>query len=146
MPAKNPRLTITLQPSTAAQLRRISALTGNSQSALIAELLTGTGPVFDRLINVLELAKDAKAAMKGQLAKDLAKAQGRVEHSLGVQAFDLAIEGTLPLFEEYVHRRARKSSGSAGSARATPTDSVHVTPPSNRGVRSTTKQAGRAPK
>ena len=56
MATKNPRLTITLQPSLAAQLRRLSELTGNSQSSLIAELLEGSGPVFDRMIKVMEAA------------------------------------------------------------------------------------------
>ena len=59
MPAKNPRLTITLQPVLAAQLRRLSELTGNSQSALIAELLEGSEPIFTRMIQVLEAAEQA---------------------------------------------------------------------------------------
>ena len=54
------RLTITLQPTLAAQLRKLSQLTGNSQSALIGELLEGSGPVFDRMIQVMEAAKTAK--------------------------------------------------------------------------------------
>ena len=66
MATKNPRLTITLQPSLAAQLRRLSELTGNSQSGLIAELLEGSGPVFDRMIKVMEAAKTAKEAMRGR--------------------------------------------------------------------------------
>ena len=60
MATKNPRLTITLTPSLAAQLRRLSELTGNSQSSLIAELLDGSGPVFDKMIQVLEAAAIAK--------------------------------------------------------------------------------------
>ena len=77
MPAKNPRLTITLQPSLAAQLRKLSELTGNSQSALIGDLLEGTGPVFDRMIQVLEAAKTAKESMRGKLADDMEHAQPR---------------------------------------------------------------------
>ena len=59
MPTPNPRLTITLEPSTAAQLRRMSELTGNSQSSMISELLSQSAPVFDRLITVLEAAEVA---------------------------------------------------------------------------------------
>ena len=84
MPAKNPRLTITLQPTLAAQLRKLSELTGNSQSGLIGELLEGSGPVFDRLIQVLEAAKTAKASMKGKITEDMQAAQAKVEGALGM--------------------------------------------------------------
>ena len=83
MPAKNPRLTITLQPSLAAQLRKLSELTGNSQSALIGDLLEGTGPVFDRMIQVLEAAKSAKESIRGKLADDMEHAQAKMEGALG---------------------------------------------------------------
>ena len=75
MTTQNPRLTITLQPSLAAQLRRLSQLTGNSQSSLISELLDGSAPVFDRLIRVLTAAEGAKASLRGHLAMDMAEAQ-----------------------------------------------------------------------
>ena len=96
MPAKNPRLTITLQPSLAAQLRKLSELTGNSQSALIGELLEGSGPVFDRMIQVLEAAKTAKESMRGKLADDMEQAQIKMEGALGVvmEGFD-QITGSL---------------------------------------------------
>lgn len=137
MPAKNPRLTITLQPSLAAQLRKLSELTGNSQSGLIGELLEGSGPVFDRMIQVLEAAKTAKQAMKGKLAQNMEQAQTQMEQGLGMvlEGFD-DITGSLLDEAEAVtrrgprrpeHRTARK--GSAGPGAAAPT------PISNRGVR-----------
>ena len=76
MPAKNPRLTITLQPSL-AQLRKLSELTGNSQSGLIGDLLEGSGPVFDRLIQVLEAAQTAKDSMRGKLTQEMGAAQSQ---------------------------------------------------------------------
>ena len=88
MPAKNPRLTITLQPTLAAQLRKLSELTGNSQSSLIGELLEGSGPVFDRMIQVMEAAKTAKESMRGRIAGDIEQAQARLEEGLG-----MALEG-----------------------------------------------------
>ena len=84
MPAKNPRLTITLQPSLAAQLRKLSELTGNSQSGLIGDLLEGSGPVFDRLIQVLEAAQTAKDSMRGKLTQEMGAAQSKVEDALGM--------------------------------------------------------------
>ena len=89
MPAKNPRLTITLQPTLAAQLRKLSELTGNSQSSLIGELLEGSGPVFDRMIQVMEAAKTAKESMRGRIAGDIEQAQARLEGlGMALEGFD----------------------------------------------------------
>ena len=133
MPAKNPRLTITLQPSLAAQLRKLSELTGNSQSALIGDLLAGSGPVFDRLIQVLEAAKTAKASMKGKITEDMQAAQAKVEGALGMvlEGFD-QFTGSLLDEAEEVTRRSR---GSAGAARSHGPGAAAPTPISNRGVR-----------
>ena len=141
MPAKNPRLTITLEPSLAAQLRKLSELTGNSQSSLIGELLEGSGPVFDRMIQVLEAAKTAKESMRGKLADDMEHAQSKMEGALGLvlEGFD-EITGSLLDEAEAVTRRARRQ-GPAGAARA-PAGGLGAaapTPISNRGVRSKRK-------
>jgi hypothetical protein len=142
MPAKNPRLTITLEPSTAAQLRRLSELTGNSQSALISELLTSSNNVFSRLIRVLEAANDAKATMTGQFSADLQAAQARIEDQLGLM-LDLVDEKTQPLLDdvEKVRRRTRRTSGSGLPAQPDGANRGGSTPMSNRGVRFTPKTA-----
>lgn len=137
MPAKHPRLTITLRPSLAAQLRRLSELTGNSQSGFIGQLLEGSEPVFDRLIQVLEAAKVAKESIKGKLADDLQLAQSKIESALGVvftgmdqlntSILDAAKEAPLRA------RRGPAKRGGIGPGAAPPT------PISNRGVRSTAK-------
>ena len=130
MPAKNPRLTITLQPPLAAQLRKLSELTGNSQSGLIGELLEGSGPVFDRMIQVMEAAKTAKEAMRGRIAGDIEKAQSRVEEGLGMalEGFD-QWTGSLLDEAEVVTRRGVGKRSAARPGAAAPT------PISNRGVR-----------
>jgi hypothetical protein len=137
MPAKNPRLTITIEPSLAAQLRRLSELTGNSQSRMIGELLEGSGPIFDRMIHVLEAAKTAKEAMRGKLTDDMEHAQSKMEGALGVvmEGFD-QFTGSLLDEAEAVKRRARRK-GRASAARA-PGEGLGeapLTPISNRGVR-----------
>ena len=138
MPTQNPRLTITLEPTLAAQLRRISELTGNSQSKLISEMLEGSTQVFARLIQVLEAAEQAKGALKGKTAQDIGDAQARIEKQLGLvfEEFDTL---TLPLLKEAesITRRARKRTGGAPLAgmhpgAAAPSPAL-VTPPSNRG-------------
>lgn len=130
MPAKNPRLTITLQPTLAAQLRKLSELTGNSQSALIGELLEGSGPVFDRMIQVMEAAKTAKEAMRGRIAGDIEQAQSRLEEGLGMalEGFDQWTCSLLDEAEAVTRRGVGKRSAARPGASA-------PTPISNRGVR-----------
>lgn len=133
MATKNPRLTITLTPSLSAQLRRLSELTGNSQSSLIAELLDGSGPVFDKMIQVLEAAAIAKDSIRGRIAGELDEAQKKLEG-----AFSMAQEGfdifTKPILDEAeaVGRRARQGQAAAGRGGRGGTP---LTPISNRGVR-----------
>jgi len=145
MPTQNPRLTVTLEPAVSACLRRLSEVTGNSQSKLIAELLEGSVPVFQRVIATIEAAKTASAEIRGRLADDMGKAQERMEQQLGLVMgeFDAA---AAPLLEgvETVKRRGRKGTGRAtASVSAAPAPATggrrpaSVTPPSNRGVRST---------
>lgn len=148
MPAINPRLTITLDPAVAVSLRRLSEVTGNSQSKLISDLLEGSVPVFERVIATIEAANAASAEMRGRLASDMDKAQSRVEKHLGLvlDEFDQAAAPlTAPV--DGVKRRARKKSagrvdvGGTTPVRTPEARSVDVspTPISNRGVRSNAK-------
>ena len=156
MATKNPRITITVEPSLHAQLRRLSELTGNSQSALVGELLDGAGPTLERVIKVLEIAQTAKDSIKGKLAAEMDAAQAKVEAQLGL-ALDAYEDMATPLLDiaEAIDRRSRRrpqgqalagreaGAGSAekgapprggrASARTAPT------PLSNRGVRSDPK-------
>ena len=114
-------------------MRKLSELTGNSQSSLIGELLEGSGPVFDRMIQVLEAAKVAKESMRGKIADDIEQAQAKMEGALGIvlEGFD-QWTGSLLDEAEAVTRRARRGPaprGVAGPGAAAPT------PISNRGVR-----------
>lgn len=139
MPAKNPRLTITLNPALAATLRRLSELTGNSQSAVISEILEGSEQVFAKIIRVLEAAEKAKAEVKGRAAANLEEAQGRMEAQLQLVMgeFD-EYTGSLLAEVEEVSRRSRKAASTDGQAKrrtsAAP-GALPSTPPSNRGVR-----------
>lgn len=135
MPTLNPRLTITLEPTLAAQLRRLSELTGNSQSKLISEMLEGSTEVFSRLIRVLEAAEVAKGSIKGKAAEDMKHAQQRMEAQFGLLMDDWD-QGTGALLTEVekVPRRARPGALARDARLASPAVS---TPPSNRGVRST---------
>lgn len=138
----------------AVQLRRLSELTGNSQSKLISELLQESGTTFSRMIVVLEAAERAKKMLKTGSAARLSSAQDKMESELGMAPGELLDTSTLPLFEgDTVVRRARKVSAggpgastvearsgrASGGSRAS--SSAQATPLSNRGVRSAKKGA-----
>jgi multidrug efflux pump subunit AcrA (membrane-fusion protein) len=135
MPTQNPRITITLTPSTHSLLRELSSLTGNSMSSTLAELLAGNEPVFQRMVTVLRAAKEVQEEGRASMLEALTKAQARVEEQLGL-ALEAMDDGSRPLLDkaEEVRRRGRKGAPLAGVAAAR--DGV-PTPPSNRGVRST---------
>jgi hypothetical protein len=137
MPTKNPRLSITFKPSFAARLRRLSELTGSSQGALAAEFLEGAVPAIDRLIRLIEAAQGAKADVLQKLQSDLEEAQGRVETQLGIVLDDSdRITASLLDKAEEIPRRAGRAGVRKRSASPV---AAPVTPPSNRGVRSTAK-------
>lgn len=142
MPTQNPRLTVTLKPSTHAQLEEVSRLTGDSKSALIAQILEQAHPVFDRLVKVLQAAEQAKHEVRAKASADLENAQARIERQLGLMLgeFDVATGDLLQQAEE-VRRRGRRRVRGAGDSRAAAAAS---TPPSNRGVRSTANPVKKA--
>ena len=145
MSTTKPRITITLEPVTALQLKRISELTGNSQSAMVSEVLEQAVPVFDRLIKVLEaaeLAKQsaelAKQSVRVQSVGNLDAAQKRIERQMGLVLEDFD-ESTAPLLKELeqVTRRGRRKVGDAAlHTHSGEPVGRKLTPPSNRGVRS----------
>jgi uncharacterized Ntn-hydrolase superfamily protein len=145
MSPTKPRITITLEPVTALQLKRISELTGNSQSSMVSEVLEQAVPVFERLIKVLEAAQAAQQSaqvaqrsVKVQSVKNLDAAQRRIEKQMGLVLDDFD-ETTAPLLKELeqVTRRARRKVGDAAlHTHSGEPVGRKLTPPSNRGVRS----------
>lgn len=142
MPAKHPRLTITMDPDVHARLRRLSELTDQSQSALIGDMLRNAVPVFDRMVTVLEAAEQAKAELRTKMADDMGAAQARIEKQMGLVLDEFeGFTGGLLDDIEHVRRRAAKAGARdavrrARSAAAAP--SARSTPISNRGVRYST--------
>ncbi len=144
MPAVNPRITITLKPQTHAALQRMSALAGNSMSAIVGELLEQSQPVFDRMVRLLEAAakiKDSAQEEKDRIAKSLEDAQQNLERQLGL-GLDWMDERSAPILEaaERLDRRAARTGRDARSARArTGGAAERPTPMSNRGVTPSSK-------
>jgi hypothetical protein len=143
MPTNNPRVNVTLAPAMSARIKRISELTGQSQSALISTLLDAQADTFDRLIRVLDAAEKAKAHADTILAggaEQIKEAQARIESQLGLalDEFDTITDNLLKDAER-VQRRGRAGEKSAGTAPSGRAVAARLTPPSNRGVRSTVK-------
>lgn len=98
MPTSNPRLSVTLTPSTSAVLRRVAELADKSQSALVGELLEQSVPVLERMARVLEAAHKAKDQFSSEMASSLDRAQSKIEAQLGL-ALESMEEGFRPLVE-----------------------------------------------
>ncbi|MDE2344140.1 MAG: ribbon-helix-helix protein, CopG family [Betaproteobacteria bacterium] len=136
MPTPNPRISITLQPSLAAVLRELSALSGNSQSSIVAELLETSQPVFEKMVLVMRAAATVREASKQDLVAGLERAQGRLEQQLGLisDEFDAVARPVLDAAER-IDRRAGRGGAERSEAGARPARAGSKTPLSNRGVR-----------
>lgn len=144
MPAVNPRITITLKPEVHDVLKRLSSLTGNSQSSMVSDILTESLPVFENMVQVLVAAEKVRSeALKSQqqIARGLKLAQGRIERQLGLSMMDLE-ESFQPILDAAAEAdRRAELDGDSGPLYSTgsPAEAARrvSTPISNRGVRST---------
>lgn len=135
MPTKNPRLSVTLRPELSAILDRLSKLTGNSKSAMVAELLDTAIPVFQRMSQVLEAAESLKAQAGesfDHLSAGMARAQARMESQLDLVLDDMD-QGFLPILKE-AEKVSRRGGGGCAPARTPKPRRGTVTPvPVTRG-------------
>jgi hypothetical protein len=148
MPAVNPRITITLKPQTHAALQRMSALAGNSMSAIVGELLEQSQPVFDRMVRLLEAAakiKDSAQDEKDRIAKSLEDAQQNLERQLGL-GLDWMDESSAPILEaaEKLDRRAGRAERDAQPRARAARPAKRAPPISNRGVTPSPNRANKA--
>ena len=129
MPTLNPRLTVTLSPSLSAVLSRLNEITGQSKSSIIAEVLQGTQPVMERMIQVLEAADKAKNALRKEVSEGFEEAETALNHQLGL-TMDMFQKASGDLIEnmETISRRGAKK-GSAGGTRSASPASLRPTQP-----------------
>lgn len=130
MPTVNPRITITITPQTHAVLQRISALSGNSMSAIVGDLLEESHPVFERMVRLLDAAAKINHSAKeekARISESLVEAHRTLEKSLGL-SLDSTDETTSHLASKSgkLDRRSGRAKRSVDAS----------TPLSNRGVRS----------
>lgn len=113
MPAKNPRISVTVTPETSAILSRMASLQGGSVSSVVGELLEFVLPIFERIGHALEAAEQIKhqaTESRSEIVEGLERAQQRLEAQLGLALDDLD-QGFKPLLHlaEGVNRRKAKT-------------------------------------
>ena len=126
MPAANPRISVTLTPSMDAILKRLSDVSGQSKSSIVAELLETSQPVFERMAVILETAKTATQEAKERMASNLEEAHLKLVEQAGVIG-DLFEEQTADLVGELEQIGRRKGKSAARGARE---DGAAATPAS----------------
>lgn len=116
MSTTNPRVSVTLKPKTAAILRRLSAVTGNSVSSIIADLLEDSEPVYERTVRTLEAARAAVEQARAEVVKGQREDQRNIhEKFYGLKEADFQQievderQQDLLASAETVRRRARRA-------------------------------------
>ena len=141
MPTQNPRITVTLTPAVHAVLRRLAALTENSQSAIVGDLLAQSLPVFERMTEMLEAAHTLQGQahkVPDEIAASLDQAHQRIEAQLGM-AYEEMEAVSRPLLDQAEQVNRRSAAGRTDRTRsglpARPVvPGAASTPISNRGV------------
>lgn len=137
MPAANPRISVTLTPSMDAILKRLSDVSGQSKSSIVAELLETSEAVFERMAVILETAKTATQEAKERMALNLEEAHHRLVEQAALVG-DLFEEQTADLVGEVEQIGRRSGKSAARGARGA--DGAAATP-SSRIVRGGIRQA-----
>lgn len=146
MPAVNPRLTITLKPSTDALLRRMSAVAGQSRSSLVAEILESSEEMFERMVLTLEAAVKVKQSLTSETKKRFEEAEEQLNGQLGIvmDIFDSASKPLLDEAEAIGRRKPTVRTDGRQRASATPARPKPAAPPPHVTRGSGTPNKGRS--
>jgi hypothetical protein len=118
MSTSKPRITLTLEPGVYEVVRRLSAASGDSMSAVITDFLDLAVPQMQRIALVLEHAKAIPSETKEELRASLARSEARLLSSVA----DALAQGD-ELIEELAEA-AKTAGASAAEARARRTASA----------------------
>jgi hypothetical protein len=81
MPAKSPRINVTLPPEHMAVIAALARYNQTSQSKLIAELVDAAIPVLEKMVTALEAVKQMDAEKRSAIVATLSDAQRDAEHT-----------------------------------------------------------------
>lgn len=143
MPTSNPRVNVTLSPSTDALVQRLAGLQRVSKAQVLRELLEAAEPALQRAAALMEAASQARGAVLDGMARQLDQHEARFQKATGkvLSDFDAMTDDLVAQAEAVRGRRprsARQRGPGPSPAPARPKDP----PASNRGVKSP-KRGGR---
>jgi hypothetical protein len=105
MPTIKPRVNVTLEPAAHAALQKLSAITGDSMSKIIADLVSPCVPALGRMAVALERARDAPAEVRAGLLAAVESAErdflpvieaGRAAGEAGLATIEAASRARAP--------------------------------------------------
>lgn len=139
MPTQNPRVNVTLSPTTDALVGRMARLQRVSKSQVLRELLEAAEPALQRAATLMEAAAEARDAVKANLGRDLDRAQAQAERAMAKMTanLDSLTVDLVGLAEAVRSRRPARGAEVAPQARAPRPSASRNPPASNRGVKST---------
>lgn len=127
MATKNPRISVMLKPETDVILSRLSAVSKQSKSSIIADFIEDTCmPMFERMVIVLEAAANASEDAKAAAKQGFVDAEKKLLDVVGITT-DLFDQAAAPIMnDERAPRRrtAGRTDGTLAGAAARP---PHVT-------------------
>lgn len=102
MPTAKPRITVTLEPHSHEILSRLSAVSGDSMSQIVAGFVEMAIPSLERVVAIMEKAKSAPDEFRAGLRASIDRADRALiptlEHAIGeAQAFLSEAAGNAPL-------------------------------------------------
>lgn len=151
MPTNNPRVNVTLSPSTDALVRRLASFQRVSKSQVLRELLEAAEPALQRAATLMEAAAGAHGAVVDRMRSQLDTAMAKAEHTLaGLLEGQDAMAADLVSQAEAVRGRrpapARSALAHAQHGPGRGRGGVGNPPASNRGVKSPKTGKARATK
>jgi hypothetical protein len=138
MATKNPRISVMLRPESDVILSRLSAVSKQSKSSIIAEFLEDTCmPMFERMVIVLEAAANATDEAKAATKQGFADAEEKLLGVIGMST-DLFDQAARPVMDEAA---AKRTDGETRKRRAARPDSAAQPPYVTRGSGTPNRQA-----
>jgi hypothetical protein len=117
MATKNPRISVMLRPESDVILSRLSAVSKQSKSSIIAEFLEETCmPMFERMVVVLEAAANATDEAKAATKQGFADAEEKLLGVIGMTT-DLFDQASRPVMDEAAAKRTDGGTRKRHSAR-----------------------------
>jgi hypothetical protein len=138
MATKNPRISVMLKPESDVILSRLSAVSKQSKSSIIAEFLEETCmPMFERMVVVLEAAANATDEAKAATKQGFADAEEKLLGVIGMTT-DLFDQASRPVMDEAA---AKRTDGGTRKRRSARPDSAAQPPHVTRGSGTPNRQA-----